>query len=215
VRQYTAVHRAAACLTVRYYRGSLFAPPSTKCTFSTPVGAPGAMRLLFAPMNASLALYAILGVPVHPFRYSSTHRVLTGTHGALTLRSTHRRLWLPAAVRRRHGRCSADARRCARACSGTARVCSDVRVLTGYSKVLKGTHTVPRNLPRTSNARSGSSGRTRATRQALHGSVGYTEYGLCGMAVSGTPRHSRRPSWASVFDGQVLNAAWSRSCRAV
>jgi hypothetical protein len=192
--------------------------PSTECTLSTPVHAPGAMRVLFRPTTL-LALYAILGVPVHPFRYFSTHRLLTGTHGALTLRGTHRRLWLPAAVRRRHGRCSADARRCARACtgacSGTARVCSDVRVLTGYSKVLKGTHTVPRNLPRTSNARSGSSGRTRATRQALHGSVGYTEYGLCGMAVWGTPRHSRRPSWASVFDGQVLNAAWSRSCRAV
>ena len=73
-------------------------------------------------------------------------------------------------------------------CSGTARVCSDVRVLTGYSKVLKGTHTVPRNLPRTSNARSGSSGRTRATRQALHGSVGYTEYGL--LVRYGSVRYS-------------------------
>jgi hypothetical protein len=144
-------------------------------------------------------------------------RVLTGPshYGVLTGGSGYQPLCAAVtagAPRTHRRRC---ARACTGACSGTARVCSDVRVLTGYSKVLKGTHTVPRNLPRTSNARSGSSGRTRATRQALHCSVGYTEYALCGMAVSGTPRHSRRPSWASVFDGQVLNAAWSRSCRAV
>jgi hypothetical protein len=67
----------------------------------------------------------------------------------------------------------------ARARKGTARVCSDVRVLQGlqgthggthgYSKVLQGTHTVPHTLPRTSKPRLGSRGCTRAARKALHG----------------------------------------------
>jgi hypothetical protein len=43
-----------------------------------------------------------------------------------------------------------------------------VQLHKGTPRALQGTHSVPCNLPRTSNARWGSSGRTCAARQALH-----------------------------------------------
>jgi hypothetical protein len=82
-----------------------------------------------------------------------------------------------------------------------------------------GTHTVLRNLPRTSETRWGSTDRTRATRHALSGSAGPTEVSACVVRhyASGThgvlTRFSMGPAGSAAV-GRVLRAVAVRTCRA-